>query len=50
MDKYDKYNPDEETSKRGLRASKYGCSVTTSQQQPESAIGAGLWLVRLVTA
>ena len=33
MDKYDeRYNPDEETrSKRGLRASKYGCSVTTSQ-------------------
>ena len=29
-------------SKRGLRASKYDCSVTTSQQQPVSAIGAGL--------
>ena len=28
-------------SKRGLRASKYGCSVTTSQQQPVSVIGAG---------
>ena len=37
-------------SKRGLRASKYDCSVTTSQQQIVNAIGVGLWLVKLVTA
>ena len=34
-------------SKRGLRASKYGCSITTSQQQTVNAIGVGLWWAKL---
>ena len=50
MDKYDKYNPDERQSKRGLRASKYVCSAITSQVQNVNAIGVGLWLVKLETA
>ena len=36
-------------SKLGSRASKSGCSVTTSQQQTASAIGAGPWWVKRVT-
>ena len=50
MDKYDKYNPDEETIEAWLKGFEIRLLCNDITGADRKAIGVGLWLVKLATA
>ena len=50
MDKYDKYNPEEETIEAWLKGFEIRLLCHNITAAASKRFGAGLWLVRLVTA